>query len=336
MFKIGSHGGGGESDSACIRKWNRSSPALFAMAALVLVALVFLSGMAALGTEQGPDPAPLETGSSNAFPEVSEVLQGRVFTNKFERDVFFLRAVRERYPAYWPSVLRANIVVNDYVVAPGALLRFVEELGTAMTGTDDLVTITNLAAVTSNPIFYANADAYRPDIVRAAALALIRVGPRGRQELANSLSETHYRTDVSSLEVIAGAIGESGASDSRLIAALTAAAFSLTATNGGSYPRCTKETVKSLLRFPDGVLAVGANLNAKQVFDDPGRFQAVVDGIAEARVTRLTTNLVEVASAVTKKLDALNVAPGPYRDELLELQARLKKAMGELHEDNRQ
>src|SRR5580658_2591106 len=66
---------------------------------------------------------------TNGFPDPAEVLQGRVFTNGFERDVFFLSQIRQKYSAYWPSLLAVNITPGGYVVAPEKLQRFITEVG---------------------------------------------------------------------------------------------------------------------------------------------------------------------------------------------------------------
>lgn len=303
--------------------------ARFITAALVLVIWAVAPGREASCAEQerGSPSSQIE---SSSFPDPNEVFEGRVFQSNFDRDVFFLRRIRESYPAHWPSLLEANIDAKSYVVTPDKLLRFIEGLGAAIAGTDDLAATTNLAAITSDPIFYANTNAYRPEILRAAASTLIRIGPRGRLALANSFSETHYRTDSASLEVLAEAIGKAGVADSRLSEALGATAFTLTATNGGSYPRCTKEIARNLLRLPEGIAVIQTHLNSKEIFKDPGRFVPAIDAIAQAHAVGLTTNLVELQSEVAVKLKALAEHPGPYVDELSELQAHIGKAMAQL------
>ncbi|MDE3148742.1 MAG: hypothetical protein KGL37_04665 [Acidobacteriota bacterium] len=82
-----------------------------------------------------------------------------------ERDVFFLRSIRRRYPAHWEPLLAANIIVVGYVLAPDKWRRFVEELGAATGGTDGLPAVTNLAAIISDAAFCANTNAYRPGIL---------------------------------------------------------------------------------------------------------------------------------------------------------------------------
>jgi hypothetical protein len=272
--------------------------------------------------------APAAAGKS-PFPEVSEVLQGRQFATRFEREVFFLRRMRENYPAHWSPLLGANITVNDYVQAPAKLLRFVQALGAAAAGTDDRAASTNLAAITSDPVFYANTNAYRPEILRAAASALIEIGPGGRRALADSFTEHHYRIDPQSLAEVAEVVGKSGVADSRLAAALVATAFTFTAANGGFYPRCTEQAVRNLLRLPEGAAASAVHLNAKEVLDDPGRFEAVVDGVAAARAVVLATNLVVLDHEVAAKLSSLTNSPGLYRDELSSLQVRIRQTVSQ-------
>ena len=302
------------------------------IAALVLVVGTFAPSREASCAEQERGSSSSLTESSS-FPDPNEVFDGKVFQNKLDRDVFFIRRIRENYPAHWPSLLEANIDVKSYVVTPDKLLRFIEELGTAIAGTDDVTAITNVAAITSDPSFYANTNAYRPEILRATASTLIRIGPRGRMALANSFSETHYRTDSASLEVLAEVIGKAGVADSSLGAALSAAAFTLTATNGGSYPRCTKEITRNLLRLPEGIAAIQTHLNSKEIFKDPGRFIPAIDAIAEARCFGLTTNLTELQIEVAVKLKTLAEHPGPYVDDLSELQAHIGKALEQLPTD---
>ena len=259
---------------------------------LLLATLLIAKHAGARAAEAGETTSVPVAAGNGSFPEVSEVLQGRQFATRFEREVFFLRRVRESYSAHWSPLLRANITVNDYVQAPTKLLQFVQALGAATAGTDDRTASTNLAAITSDPVFYANTNVYRPEILRAAASALIQIGPIGRQALADSFNEHHYRIDPESLAEIAGVVGKSGVSDSRLAAAFVETAFLFTATNGGFYPRCTEQAVRNLLSLPGGAAVSAVHLNAKEVLDDPGRFQAVVDGVAAARAVALATNLV--------------------------------------------
>jgi hypothetical protein len=298
-----------------------------AAVALAVASVLFALVRSASGAGPTQGLAPPETGGANAFPDLNEVFQGRTFANKFERDVFFLKRIRESYPAHWSALLGANIILGDYVQAPDKLQRFVEELGAATAGTDDPSASTMLATLASDPVFYANTNAYRPMILRAAAAALIGIGPKGREALARSFSQEHYRADPGSLEVLAEVIGKSEVSDAKLAAALAATAFTFTATNGGCYPRCTQEAARNLLRLPEGTRVAGTHLNAKEALADPGRFQAVVEGISAARAVGLATNLCEIADKLASKLEALAGSPGPYREDLLELQLRVRRTL---------
>jgi hypothetical protein len=306
---------------------------LFAATPIALAAFFFVSAAQTPGAERAGIPEP--TNSTNSFPDLNEVFEGRTFENKFAREVFFLRRIREHYPAYWPSLLGANIIVTDYELAPDKLLHFVQELGVAVEGTDDLCAITNLATITSDPAFYANTNAYRPEIQRATAEALLKIGARGAQALAESFSESHYRTDAASLEVLADVAGKSGVPASKMTQALAATAFTFTATNGGSYPRCTTVTTKNLLLLPDGASTVGTHLNTNEVFAGPGRFQAVVDGIAAAHAAGLSTNLAQIATQAAAKLDTLAGHPGPYRDDLQALLIRIRHVIEQLKAPSR-
>ena len=93
---------------------------------------------------------------------------------------------------------------------------------------------------------------------------------------------------------------------------------------------CTTEATRNLLFSPDGVSAVRTHLNAQEVFKDPGRYQAVIDGIAAARAVVLSTNVAQLGNVVAAKLDALSAYPSPYRDDLSELQVRIGKATEQL------
>jgi len=73
----------------------RSIPAL-----LLAAAIFFLACRASQSGEGVISPA-LDAGTTNSFPALAEIFQGRTFENEFERDVFFLRSVRDRYPQYW-------------------------------------------------------------------------------------------------------------------------------------------------------------------------------------------------------------------------------------------
>jgi hypothetical protein len=301
---------------------------LIHLAALIVCAAALLSS-----PRINAAPAQTEATNANSFPTPNEIFRGRTFSSKSERDVFFLRTVHQSYPMHWAPLLEANITVTDYVLAPDKLQRFIEELGTAMAGTEDITTITNLAAVTSDPVYYANTNVSRPEILRAASTALIKTGPRGAQALASSFSEAHYRTDSASLEVLADAVGLSGTADAKLTDALAATVFTFTATNGGSYPGCAREVTKSLLRLPGGPATVRTHLNAEEIFHDPGRFQAVVDGIGGGRGFQLSTNLVEMSDAIAAKAKQLSGSPGPYLDDLTELQRGVEKAIAQLRDE---
>jgi hypothetical protein len=133
--------------------------------------------------------------------------------------------------------------------------------------------------------------------------------------------------------VLAEVIGKAGVADSSVSAALATTAFTLTATNGGSYPRCTKEITRNLLRLPEGIAAIQTHLNSKEIFKDPGRFVPTIEAIAEARAFGLTTHLIEVQREVAVKLKALAEHPGPYVDDLSELQAHIGKAVECLRTD---
>ncbi len=289
---------------------------------------VVLAPAATIGAAEPVSVSPSGADQANPFPGVSEVLQGRAFESKFDRDVFFLRRIRESYSRHWPALLSTNIIVADYLHAPDKLVRFVDEVGAATAGTDDFAAITNLAVIISDPVFYANTNAYRPGILQAAACALIKIGPRGREILADAFTEEHYRGDPDSLEVLADAVGRSSTADLKLKAALEAVAFTLTAGNGGSYPRCTQETTEHLLCLPGGPLVVARHLNRKDILDDPVRFQAVISGIAAARAVGLVTNLVELATEVGAKQTI--TLPGAYREALRDLHSAMKRAIEQL------
>ncbi len=296
-----------------------------------ILASVVLAAAATIGAAEPVSVSPPGADRADPFPSVNEVLQGRVFESKFDRDVFFLRRIRESYSTHWPALLSANVIVADYVHTPDKLLRFVDELGAATAETDDFAAITNLALIISDPVFYANTNAYRPGILQAAAWALIKIGPAGREALAKAFSQEHYRGDPASLEVLADAVSRSSmAADLKLKAALEAAAFSFTAGKGGSYPRCTQETIKHLLRLPGGPLVVARHLSRKEILDDPVRFQAVIGGIGAARAVGLVTNLVELATEVGAKLDQTSTSPGAYRDALEKVHSALKDTIEQL------
>lgn len=285
---------------------------------LLLIPITFSA--AHLAAETQPSAA------TNSFPAPADVFQGRMFASKLERDVFFLRAIHDNYSSQWPALLDANINLTEYVQSPDKMLRFVNEAGVAMADRNDPVASGRLASITSDPNFFANANAYHPEIVRAAAEALIKIGEVGRKALAASFTESHYRQDPESLEQLAGVAGAQKPADSELAGALAATAFNFSTANGGSYPRCTTEAVRNLLRLPDGASAVRTNLESAKVFGDPGRYQAVMDGIAAAHAADLVTNLSALDAAVKTKLGTLTNSPGAYRDDLQELGARIQKA----------
>lgn len=264
------------------------------------------------------------------FPDPKTVLEGQSFRSKFERDVFFLRRIRAGYSKFWPGLLEANLTVRDYVAAPEKLRAFIDSLGAATAGTDDLPAVTHLAAVTSDPEFYANTNAYRPDVLRAAANALLGLGKDGRRALTNSFSEAHYRTDAATLEILADTVGKSGVADPQLNAALAATAFEFTATNGGFYPRCTREAVRNLLLLPGGGSTTRPHLNSKELFKDPGRFQEIINSLDTPHAVELLPALLELKEAVADKLKTLAAYPGSYRDDLSELQRRLGVVIGKL------
>lgn len=268
--------------------------------------------------------------ASNAFPTLPEVFQGRQFATKLERDVFFLRAIRDRYPTQWPALLQANITVQDYVQAPDKLLRFVNELAIATRDRNDSVASATLARITSDKDFFANTNAYHPEILQAAAQALIAIGPDGWKALAGSFTRDHYRQDAESLEELARVVAKERPADSELSHALAATAFDFSTADGGTYPHCTAETVKDLLSLPNGAALVRDHLKTEDVVHDPARFQAVMDGIAAGQAANLSANLTAIESAVKTKLATLTNSPGAYRDDLRDLDTRLQKTIANL------
>jgi hypothetical protein len=72
---------------------------------------------------------------------------------------------------------------------------------------------------------------------------------------------------------------------------------------------------------------VQARFTAERVLDNPGRFQAVVDGIAAARAIGLRTNLVALQTVVSGRLMALSNSPGAYREDLKQLETRIKRTV---------
>jgi hypothetical protein len=75
----------------------------------------------------------------------------KAFPSKFDRDVFFLRRIHDSYGSFWAPLVSENITATDYQHAPAKMQRFIEELGIAMEGRNDLVACTNLALITSDP-----------------------------------------------------------------------------------------------------------------------------------------------------------------------------------------
>lgn len=298
-------------------------------AALVLWLVLFCAN----GRAGGPDAAAgvsAPVAETNRFPSVGEVLGGRTFETFTEQDVYFLRAIHDRYPAQWPNLLAANITINDYLLSPEKLQRFVDELGEAMAGRNDSAACTNLAIITGDATFYANANTYHPEILQAAARALIRIGPEGGKALASTFTESHYGADPGSLEDLADAIGGEHPAGSEFVKVLAATAFDFATTNGSYYPRCTTTAVKNLLRLKEGPAAVRAHLRIEDILGNPGRFQAVLDGIAAGQAGQLATNLVAIQAQVRVKLADLKNSPGGYRDDLQELAVRIGRTLTSL------
>jgi hypothetical protein len=263
---------------------------------------------------------------TNSFPTPVDVFQGRQFANKLERDVFFLRAIHDHYPDKWPALLEANITVDDYIRSPDKLLRFINELAIAMRDRDDPTTCANLARVISDKDFFANTNAYRPEIQQTVAQVLIQSGPNGRKALAAAFNQDHYRVDCESLEDLAKVISVERSADADLAHALAATAFDFSTAGGGTYPRCTSELVKDLLSLSNGVATVKPYLTTNAIHD-PARFQAIIDGIAAAHKLELRTNLEVLKSSVSAKLATLTNSPGDYRNDLQDLQSRIDKTL---------
>ena len=81
------------------------------------------------------------------------------------------------------------------------------------------------------------------------------------------------------------------------------------------------------LRLSDGASAVPAHLIMENIFDNPGRFQAVVDGLAAAHASDLATNLAAVQAQIRIRLAGLTNSPGAYRDDLQELEVRIERTL---------
>jgi hypothetical protein len=71
-------------------------------------------------------------------------------------------------------------------------------------------------------------------------------------------------------------------------------------------------------------------LTFEKLFDNPGRFQAIVEGIAAAHARDLATNLIAVQAQVQTKLAGLTNSPGAYRDDLQELAVRIDRTLAGL------
>jgi len=272
---------------------------------LIAGLVLFLFVVSPLRLAAAPDQQ-----ATNSFPAPADVFQGRQFANKLERDVYFLRAIHDRYPDQWPALLEANITVDDYVQSPDKLLRFINELAIAMRDRDDSVSCSNLARVVSDKDFFANTNAYRAELLQASAQALIQIGPNGRKALAAAFNQDHYRVDHGSLEDLAKVISTEKAADGELARALAATAFDFDTADGGTYPRCTTEMVKALLSLPDGAAVIKPCLTTNGIIHDPARFQAVIDGIAAARNVDLATNLAALNTSVIAGLAGLTESPG--------------------------
>jgi hypothetical protein len=63
------------------------------------------------------------------------------------------------------------------------------------------------------------------------------------------------------------------------------------------------------------------------MFNDPGRFQSVIDAIAAAHADAFAINLEALATAAKNKLAGLAPGPDPYRDDLEELRKRLLQTL---------
>lgn len=285
---------------------------------LLFPAVVFLTVLFGVAKRVGAE-------DTNSFPAPAEVLQSRVFSNGFERDVFFLRQIRQNYSAYWPALLAANITPGSYVVEPDKLRQFIAEVGAASENSDDAFARACIASVITNADFYTNAS--QGEVLREVVSALNKIGPKGRLALAGAFEQNHYRTDPESLEALAEVIGKSGISDSNIANALAATAFSFATANGGSYPRCTETAVENLLSLTNGAAILRPHLNTNEVFADPGRFQAVVDGIAEARAKTLVSRLETLSRDVKTKISIQSPGPNPYRDDLEDLETRLRRTI---------
>jgi len=259
-----------------------------------------------------------------AFPEITEVLQGRIFDTKFDRDVVFLRRIREDFHRHWADFLEANLTEKEFVQVPDKMAKFLEKLAKSTAGTDDATTAEKLAVLVTDPVFYANTNAYRPDLLTAAARTLIGLGPKGCQAFAGTFSLAHYRTDPVSLELFAEVAGKSGTGDPKVQAGLAAVAFTFATERGGSFPRCTRVAVRQLLALPGGVEVVRPFMHAPAAMEDPGRFRDIVVGIVAARVPGLKGELEGIARQAVAKLAAMPPGASAYRDEVTGLRSALE------------
>lgn len=287
----------------------------------------FLVMAPAVSVRAGNDPA---TNAGSAFPNVNEVFQGQSFESKFDQEVFFLRRIREDYPVHWPDLLAANITPDKYADAPEKLEHFVRELSAVTAKTDDPVACTSLASLISDPDFYANTNAYHPDILTDAILGLLILGPAGHRALADAFNQEHYRKDSASLELLADTIASTHVDDPVFAAALAAGVFTFTTASGGFFSHCTTDLTSNLLRFPDGVVAVEKHLGTNEILNAPGRFQSVMEGFSGSNAIPLVTNLTAISNLIVGRLDTLTNKPGPYRDELKQLQSSVGQALQRL------
>jgi len=263
--------------------------------------------------------------ATSLFPNVAEVIGSRTFDTLTDEYIYFMQAIHDRYHDHWANLLEANITLNDYTLAPEKMQRFVDELGEAMRDRNDPDAISYLAPVINDPSFYAGSNVYHAEILQSAAKALIKIGPDGRKALAGAFTEVHYRTDSGSLEDLADVVGTEKPAGPEFVNALSATAFDFSTANGAYYSRCTTTAVKSLLNLPSGPVAVQEHLKTDEIFDNPGRFEAVMDGIAGAQCSELKTNLMTIEVDVLARLATLTNTPGGYRDDLQELEMRIHK-----------
>jgi hypothetical protein len=302
----------------------KSKARVMATAAWIFLAILLT---AAASAQAGNDSG---TNVGTAFPDVNEVFQGRSFENSFDREVFFLRRIREDYSAHWPDLLAANITPDKYVDEPDKLEHFVRELSAATAKTDDPIACASLESLISDPAFYANTNAYHSDILTDAVLGLLTLGPAGHRALADAFNQDHYRKDSASLELLADTITTTHVDDPVFAPALAAAAFTFTTPSGGFYSHCTTDLMSNLLRFPDGVAAVETHLGTNEVLNAPGRFQSIMDGFSGTNAASLLTNLAGISNVIAGRLDSLTNNPGPYRDELKQLQSSVSQALERL------